>query len=40
MTLTALPSTHTAFDGQRLLARGALADVALSVKPVSYTHLD
>lgn len=32
MTQTALPSTHTAFDGHRLLTRGGLADVALSVK--------
>lgn len=40
MTLTALPSTHTAFDGQRLLARGALADVALSVKQAQAARAD
>lgn len=40
MTLTALPSTHTAFDGQRLLARGALADVALSVKHAQAARAD
>lgn len=40
MTLTALPSTHTAFDGQRLLTRGALADVALSVKQAQAARAD
>lgn len=40
MTLTALPSTHTAFDGLRLLARGALADVALSVKQAQAARAD
>ncbi|WP_241073902.1 DUF2239 family protein [Achromobacter insuavis] len=40
MTLTALPSTHTAFDGQRLLTRGALADVALSVKQAQTARAD
>lgn len=40
MTQTALPSTHTAFDGHRLLARGALADVALSVKQAQAARAD
>lgn len=40
MTLTALPSTHTAFVGQRLLTRGALADVALSVKQAQAARAD